>query len=66
MRFAIFSLNLNWDVNIFEFQLLPDVGDRTETEYVSQMLTKVKRFAQHHACHVWFVAHPRQVPPCHP
>nr|XP_048337299.1 twinkle homolog protein, chloroplastic/mitochondrial-like [Ziziphus jujuba var. spinosa] len=25
------------------------------------MLTMVKRFAQHHACHVWFVAHPRQL-----
>ena len=37
------------------------ICDRTETEYVSQMLTKVKRFAQHHSCHVWFVAHPRQV-----
>lgn len=34
---------------------------RTETEYVSQMLTLIRRFAQHHACHVWFVAHPRQV-----
>ncbi|KAF2317938.1 hypothetical protein GH714_041261 [Hevea brasiliensis] len=33
----------------------------TETEYVSQMLTLVKRFAQHYACHVWFVAHPRQL-----
>ncbi|GAB4852235.1 hypothetical protein Ancab_016427 [Ancistrocladus abbreviatus] len=32
-----------------------------ETEYVSQMLTLVKRFAQHHSCHVWFVAHPRQL-----
>ncbi|XP_023000969.1 twinkle homolog protein, chloroplastic/mitochondrial [Cucurbita maxima] len=36
-------------------------SNQTETEYVSQMLTKVKRFAQHHACHVWFVAHPRQL-----
>ncbi|XP_038894379.1 twinkle homolog protein, chloroplastic/mitochondrial [Benincasa hispida] len=35
--------------------------NQTETEYVSQMLTKVKRFAQHHACHVWFVAHPKQL-----
>ncbi|KAK9170395.1 hypothetical protein Syun_002535 [Stephania yunnanensis] len=33
----------------------------TETEYVSQMLTKIKRFARHHSCHVWFVAHPRQL-----
>lgn len=31
----------------------------SETEYVSQMITKIKRFAQHHDCHVWFVAHPR-------
>ncbi|XP_068654286.1 twinkle homolog protein, chloroplastic/mitochondrial-like [Aristolochia californica] len=34
---------------------------QTETEYVSQMLTRIKRFAQHHSCHVWFVAHPRQL-----
>ncbi|ESQ33789.1 hypothetical protein EUTSA_v10006950mg [Eutrema salsugineum] len=34
---------------------------QTETEYVSQMLTKIKRFAQHHSCHVWFVAHPKQL-----
>ncbi|XP_039017482.1 twinkle homolog protein, chloroplastic/mitochondrial-like [Hibiscus syriacus] len=33
----------------------------TETEYVSQLLTKIKRFAQHHSSHVWFVAHPRQL-----
>ncbi|XP_047308006.1 twinkle homolog protein, chloroplastic/mitochondrial [Impatiens glandulifera] len=37
------------------------LGSQTETEYVSQMLTKVKRFAQHHSCHVWLVAHPRQL-----
>lgn len=36
-------------------------SNQTETEYVSQMLTKIKRFAQHHECHVWFVAHPRQL-----
>ncbi|KAG6491651.1 hypothetical protein ZIOFF_046587 [Zingiber officinale] len=36
-------------------------SSQSETEYVSQMLTKIKRFAQHHSCHVWFVAHPRQV-----
>ena len=37
----------------------------SETEYVSQMLTKIKRFAQHHDVHVWFVAHPRQVGHAH-
>ncbi|KAG9439548.1 hypothetical protein H6P81_019713 [Aristolochia fimbriata] len=36
-------------------------SSQTETEYVSQMLTRIKRFAQHHSCHVWFVAHPRQL-----
>ncbi|KAK1278547.1 hypothetical protein QJS04_geneDACA014432 [Acorus gramineus] len=35
--------------------------NQTETEYVSQILTKIKCFAQHHSCHVWFVAHPRQL-----
>lgn len=33
-------------------------GGMTETEYVSQMLAKVKRFAQNHGVHVWFIAHP--------
>lgn len=33
----------------------------SETEYVSQMLTRVKRFAQAAGVHVWFVAHPRQL-----
>ncbi|KAK4755942.1 hypothetical protein SAY87_009699 [Trapa incisa] len=36
-------------------------SNQTETEYVSHMLTAVKRFAQFHSCHVWFVAHPRQL-----
>ena len=35
----------------------------TETEYVSKMLTKIKRFAQMNEVHVWFVAHPRQMMP---
>jgi twinkle protein len=36
-------------------------SNMTETEYVSQLLGKVKRFAQHHAVHVWFVAHPAKL-----
>jgi twinkle protein len=36
-------------------------GHVTETEFVSGMLTKIKRFAQHTDCHVWLVAHPRQL-----
>lgn len=30
----------------------------TETEYISQSLTKIRRFARHNSCHVWLVAHP--------
>jgi twinkle protein len=33
----------------------------SETEYVSQILGKVKRFGQAHGCHVWFVAHPAKM-----
>jgi hypothetical protein len=29
-----------------------------ETEYVSQLLGKVKRFAQSHGVHVWTITHP--------
>jgi twinkle protein len=32
-----------------------------ETEYVSQLLGKVKRFAQCHGVHAWFVAHPAKL-----
>jgi twinkle protein len=37
----------------------------SETEYVSQMLSKVKRFAQSRGVHVWFVAHPSKPPKDH-
>jgi len=33
----------------------------TKTEYVSQMLGKVKRFAQVADVHVWYVAHPAKM-----
>ena len=36
-------------------------ANQTETEYVSQLLGKVKRFAQSHGVHVWFVAHPAKM-----
>ena len=44
--------------NELDHQRPPGVS---ETEYVSQMLTKIKRFAQHYDAHVWFVAHPKQL-----
>jgi len=36
-------------------------ANMTETEYVSQLLGKVKRCAQQHGVHVWFVAHPSKL-----
>jgi twinkle protein len=35
--------------------------EQTETEQVSDMLTKVKRFANSHEVHIWFVAHPMKM-----
>ena len=29
-----------------------------ETEYISDSLTKIRRFARNHHCHAWIVAHP--------
>ena len=29
-----------------------------ETEYISQLLAKIKRFAQNHMVHIWVIAHP--------
>lgn len=34
----------------------------TETEYISQSLTKIRRFARNHHCHCWVVAHPAKPP----
>jgi twinkle protein len=33
----------------------------TETEYVSQCLTRVRRFARRHRIHIWIVAHPTKL-----
>ena len=33
----------------------------TETEYVSQMMSKLKRFAQTYSVHIFFVAHPAKM-----
>ena len=58
MRYGIRGLVID-PYNELEHQR--DHGRATETEYVSNMLSKVKRFAQLHSVHVWFVAHPRQL-----
>lgn len=33
----------------------------SETEYISQSLTKIRRFARTYHCHVWVVAHPTKL-----
>lgn len=34
---------------------------QTETEFVSQMISKLKRFAAHHSCTVWMIIHPTKL-----
>ncbi len=38
-----------------------DGRDSSETEWISDMLTKVKAFAMGHGIHIWFVAHPTKM-----
>lgn len=33
----------------------------SETEYISQCLSKIRRFARHHNVHLWLVAHPTKL-----
>lgn len=35
--------------------------DFTETEYISQSLSKIRRFARHHGIHIWLIAHPTKL-----
>ncbi len=35
----------------------------TETEFVSQLISKCKKFAKHHECTVWMVIHPTKLKP---
>jgi twinkle protein len=34
---------------------------QTETEFVSQLISKCKRFAKHHGCTVWMIIHPTKL-----
>lgn len=54
MRYGIRGLVLD-PYNEFDHKRPKGV---TETEYISSMLAKIKRFAAAHGIHVWFVAHP--------
>jgi len=35
--------------------------DMSETEWISEMLSRVRSFAQAHGIHVWFIAHPTKM-----
>jgi twinkle protein len=37
-------------------------ANQTEHEYIGDVLRKVRDFAKHTGCHVWYVAHPRKIP----
>jgi len=43
------------------YNFIEKTGRETETEQVSDMLSKVKRFANSHEVHIWFVAHPQKM-----
>lgn len=36
-------------------------GNMSETEYISEVLTKLRRFARKYNCHLWIVAHPTKL-----
>ena len=36
-------------------------GRQTETQYISEFLSVIRRFARHHNIHVWLVAHPTKM-----
>ena len=36
-------------------------SNMSETEYISLLLSKLKRFAQRYGVHVWYVAHPQKL-----
>ena len=37
-------------------------GGASETEYVSQFLTRLRKFARDYSVHIWLVAHPAKLP----
>ena len=59
MRYGIRGLVMD-PYNEFEHKR---PGNMSETEYIAELLAKVKRFAQAHDVHVWFVAHPAKPDP---
>lgn len=42
-------------------ELEHNMGNMSETTYISQFLSKVRRFARKHEIHVWIIAHPTKL-----
>ena len=38
-----------------------EFGNVTETQYISQQLTKIRRFARMNGIHIWVIAHPKNL-----
>ena len=56
LRFGIKTLTIDpWNY------VLQSRQGQTETEYVSETLSKLRNFAQRHGVHVWLVAHPSKM-----
>lgn len=54
-RFGVNGLVIDpWN----ELDHTPKNGE-TETQYISRAITKIRRWARTHDCHVWVVAHPK-------
>ena len=43
------------------YNYIQKVGDVSETDWISDMLTQLRIFAQSHDIHLWFVAHPTKM-----
>ena len=43
------------------YNYIQKIGDKSETDWISEMLTQLRVFAQSHGIHLWFVAHPTKM-----
>ena len=60
LKSAVLRYGINGAV-IDPYNYVARSGDKTETDTVSDMLTKIKAFCMAYDVHVWFVAHPTKM-----
>lgn len=61
LRVAVMRHDIRMAV-IDPYNYISKSKDKSETEWVSEMLSRVRKFAQAHSIHVFFVAHPTKMP----